>query len=151
MRGMQTCIVCRPKSTDLKCLRQTTIILPLFLDKLNKLAPERLNQSGFLWCMRSYANDLLLTPESRQITMPAARHSIFFLQTLLFLTLTQQCQSTKVLKQWSLWPPYVIGGALYFCPVISIVYRLFFSSPNLSGRRLDVYHTLTHSVALVRI
>jgi len=24
-----------------------------------------------------------------------------------------------------------------------------FSSPNLSGRRLDVYHTSTHSVALV--
>jgi len=50
-----------------------------------------------------------------------------------------------------LWPPYVIGGPLYFCPVISIVYRLFFSSPNLSGRRLDVCHTLTHGVALVRI
>jgi len=27
----------------------------------------------------------------------------------------------------------------------------FFSSANLSGRRLDVYHTSTHSVALVRI
>ena len=27
----------------------------------------------------------------------------------------------------------------------------FFSSPNLSGRRLDVYHTLAHDVALVRI
>jgi len=27
----------------------------------------------------------------------------------------------------------------------------FFSSPNLSGRRLNVYHTLAHSVALVRI
>jgi len=27
----------------------------------------------------------------------------------------------------------------------------FFSSPNLSGRRLDVYHTSTHCVALVRI
>jgi len=26
-----------------------------------------------------------------------------------------------------------------------------FSSPNLSGRRLDVYHTSTHAVALVRI
>jgi len=26
----------------------------------------------------------------------------------------------------------------------------FFSSPNLSGRRLDVYHTLAHGVALVR-
>jgi len=27
---------------------------------------------------------------------------------------------------------------------------LFYSSPNLSGRRLDVYHTSTHGVALVR-
>ena len=27
----------------------------------------------------------------------------------------------------------------------------FISSPNLSGRRLDVYHTLAHGVALVRI
>jgi len=27
----------------------------------------------------------------------------------------------------------------------------FFSSPNLSGRTLDVYHTSTHGVALVRI
>ena len=28
---------------------------------------------------------------------------------------------------------------------------VFFSSPNLSGRRLDVCHTSTHGVALVRI
>jgi len=27
----------------------------------------------------------------------------------------------------------------------------FFSSPNLSSRRLNVYHTSTHGVALVRI
>jgi len=27
----------------------------------------------------------------------------------------------------------------------------FYSSPNLCGRRLDVYYTLTHGVALVRI
>jgi len=30
-------------------------------------------------------------------------------------------------------------------------YLFFISSPNLSGRRLDVYHTSTHGVALVRI
>ena len=44
----------------------------------------------------------------------------------------------------SLWPPYVIGGPLYFCPVVSFFFYLlllssFFSSPNLSGRRSDVY------------
>jgi len=27
----------------------------------------------------------------------------------------------------------------------------FFSSPNLSGPRLDIYHSLAHGVALVRI
>jgi len=27
----------------------------------------------------------------------------------------------------------------------------FFSLPNFSGRRLDVYHTYTHGVALVQI
>jgi len=38
-------------------------------------------------------------------------------------------------------------GALCFCPVVSF----FFSSPNVSRRRLDVYDTSTHGVALVRI
>jgi len=37
---------------------------------------------------------------------------------------------------------------LYFCPVVS---SFFFSWPNLSGRRVDVYHTSTHRVAIVRI
>jgi len=35
--------------------------------------------------------------------------------------------------------------------VVSSFYLLLFSSPNLSGRRLDVYHTSTHGMALVRI
>jgi len=35
--------------------------------------------------------------------------------------------------------------------VVSIFLFIFFSSPNLSGHRLDVYHTSTHGVALVRI
>ena len=33
----------------------------------------------------------------------------------------------------------------------SSIYLSLFLSPNLSGRRLDVYHTSTHGVALVRI
>jgi len=43
---------------------------------------------------------------------------------------------------------------LYFYPVVSSIfffYLLLFSSPNLSRRRLDVYHTSTHGVPLVRI
>ena len=46
-------------------------------------------------------------------------------------------------------------GPLYFCPVISVFYLssifFFFSSPNLSGHRLDLYHASTHGVALVPI
>ena len=41
---------------------------------------------------------------------------------------------------------------LYFCPVVSFFFLSFYlSSPNLSRRRLDVCHTSTHGVALVRI
>jgi len=52
-----------------------------------------------------------------------------------------------------IWPPIVMGRSLYFTPVVSIIFfsfsSFFFSWPNLSGRRLDVYHTSTHDVALV--
>ena len=36
---------------------------------------------------------------------------------------------------------------LYFCPVVSFFFFFlsFFSSPNLSRRRLDVYHTSAHA------
>ena len=48
--------------------------------------------------------------------------------------------------------PYVMLGhyifVLWFLSSSSV---FFFSSPNLSHRRLDVYHTLTHGVAIVRI
>jgi len=43
---------------------------------------------------------------------------------------------------------------LYFCPLVSSIFFYLlsvFSSPNLSRRRLDVYHTFTHGVALVQI
>ena len=53
-----------------------------------------------------------------------------------------------------LWPPYVIGAKIIFLPCdvyILLLLSSSFPSPNLSGRRLDVYHTSTHGVALVRI
>ena len=54
----------------------------------------------------------------------------------------------------SLWSPYVIGQTIIFLPCdffLLLSCSFFLSSPNLSGRRLDVYHTSTHGVALVRI
>ena len=53
-----------------------------------------------------------------------------------------------------LWPLYVIGQAIIFssCSFFFLsFYLLSYSSPNLSSRRLDVYHTSTYGVALVRI
>jgi len=53
--------------------------------------------------------------------------------------------------------PYVIGQTIIFLPcdfyLLLSSFFLFFSSPNLSGRRLDVCHKLTstHGVAIVRI
>jgi len=38
-----------------------------------------------------------------------------------------------------------------FILFLSSSFFFFISSPNLSGQRLDVYHTSTHGVALVRI
>ena len=47
----------------------------------------------------------------------------------------------------------IFGAAVNHHSVAASFYLSFylFSSPNLSGRRLDVYHTSTHDVALVRI
>ena len=50
-----------------------------------------------------------------------------------------------------LWSPYVIGQTIIFLPCDFYLSSFFLSSPNLSRRRLDVYHTSTHGVALVRI
>ena len=91
----------------------------------------------------------------------------YTLQTLLYCT-SMYCVVKFHVSQCSfciflLWPPYEIGRPLYFCPVVTIYLSIFFSSPNLSGWRLDVYHTSSphmvwtgsmvdiQGVALVRI
>ena len=50
-----------------------------------------------------------------------------------------------------LWSPYVIGRPYIFssCFFFFFLLSFFFSSPNLSSRRLDVYHTSAHGVVLV--
>ena len=57
--------------------------------------------------------------------------------------------STYPTSAWLLWPPYVIGQAIIFLPCgFYLLFSIFFiSSPNLSGRKLDVCHTSTHGVA----
>ena len=59
----------------------------------------------------------------------------------------------KMLPQWIyyLWPPYVIGQTIIFssCGFYLLSSSICFCSPNLSGRSLDVYHTLARGVVLV--
>ena len=73
----------------------------------------------------------------------------------------QKVMSYATQKTWStkfpgsagfpqLWSPYVIGQTIIFSSCFFLL-SSFFSSPNLSGWRLDVYHTLAHGVALVQI
>ena len=63
--------------------------------------------------------------------------------------LLKECSSVLVPTITNLWSPYGIGRPYIFSSCF--FFLLFFCSPNLSGRRLDVYHTLAHGVALVRI
>jgi len=51
-----------------------------------------------------------------------------------------------------LWLPCVPDADIIFSSCGFFYLSSFFiSSPNLSGRRLDVYHSSTHGVALVQI
>jgi len=52
-------------------------------------------------------------------------------------------------RDHNLWSPYGIGQTIYIFMLWFVL--SFFSSPNLSRRRLDVCHTSTHGVALERI
>jgi len=64
-----------------------------------------------------------------------------------FYEVTHGVHSEVLLIMATLW----IGQAIIFRPMVPFFFFLF-SSPNLSGRRLDVYHTSTYyGVALVRI
>jgi len=58
---------------------------------------------------------------------------------------------SESIRSWFLWSPYVIGQTTIFLPCDFYLLPSSFFSPNLSGRRLYVYHTSTHGVALVRI
>ena len=74
-----------------------------------------------------------------------------FLVATFPLPLTRELFATvKFLRL--LWPPCVADADIIFLPCgFYLSFFLLFSSPNLSGRRLDVYTILPHGVALVRI
>ena len=64
------------------------------------------------------------------------------------------CQLWALLiKRQFLWPPCVADADIIFssCGFFFRSFFYLFFSPNLSHSRLDIYHTSTHGVALVRI
>ena len=58
------------------------------------------------------------------------------------------CLAIIMVALWNRADHYIFS---LFLVLLLLVLILLFSSPNLSGRRLDVYHTSAHGVALVRI
>jgi len=60
--------------------------------------------------------------------------------------LAAQCAHQSPVKDVVYGRPMEQGRQLYICPVVSSIYLSFFSSPNLSRRRLDVCHTSTHGM-----
>ena len=81
----------------------------------------------------------------RELRQTAAAYKIRRARLLLL-----RSSSMELSTCW-LWPPYGIGQAIIFLPCSFFLLLSSFSSPNLSGRRMDVYHTSTHDVILVRI
>jgi len=63
--------------------------------------------------------------------------------------MTEFYRATEALIMVALWNR--ADHYIFILWFLSIYLLFFLSSPNLSGRTLDVYNTSTHDVALVRI
>jgi len=63
----------------------------------------------------------------------------------------EQLQSCKIINILQVFMAALCPGHYIFSLWFLSFFFYLFSSPNLSGRRLAVYHTYTHGVALVRI
>jgi len=84
--------------------------------------------SSLLWSPYGIGQTIIFLPCGFFMATLWNRAAIIFLSCGFFLS--------------SLWSPYVIGQTIVFLPC-DFYLSFFFSSPNLSGQRLDVYHTST--------
>jgi len=74
--------------------------------------------------------------------------SMMILQTLQEVLMHTLFTYKRLFCYSLLWPPCIADVGIIFLPC---GFFFLFSSPNLSGRRLDVYYTSTHGVAFVQI
>jgi len=103
---------------------------------------------------KDYEKILELSPLLCLIELFSVLVSCFYSRVVVFLSLCWVNMNIQHRHLYRLlWPPYGIGQAIIFLPCGFFFYLLLFRffSPNLSGRRVDVCHTSTHGVALVRI
>jgi len=105
------------------------------------------NQRCISTCLHATCSHHLNTvSEVRDLGVIVDSSSKFDKHISLVVRKTQQRAGLIMVALWNR-----AGRPLYFHAVICSFFFFFFSSPNLSRRRLDVCHTSTHGVALVRI
>jgi len=125
------------------------------LRHLLTIGKKLLNSNISSTCPLNMVNFGLLTAEicGRVWGTPANFNGFRVLAALLHGALVVGVSQTLRLNsrrhRYSAGPPSRWTLAHTLCTVSSFVF--LFSSPNLSGRKLDVYHTSTHGVALERI
>ena len=83
---------------------------------------------------------MLVSPEQRAMYNQQRPQSVLAVEFLFLFSVFSWISAVIMVALWNRADHYIF-----------ILFLSFFSSPNLSGRRLDVYHTSTHGVALVRI
>ena len=95
----------------------------------------------------------LLSPEYDETIHKEALHGLWMMSSQYKHSIVREPGCLDGISIDYLWSPYVIGRPYIFssCFFFFLLSSSFFSSPNLSGRKLDVYHTLAHDVALLRI
>jgi len=112
-------------------------------------SPET-NTMGFIWITRNLHHGFYDNPfrETKGFNICLV---ISINQSEFYVDYPHQPTFKKTQTTNLLWSPYVIGPTIISSSCSFFLLSSFFSSPNLNGRRLDVYHTSTHGVALVRI
>ena len=122
-------------------------------NKMNEKVTDSAKNKTLLACGNDVHSSRLFAPIRTYRTAPlyvlGVNECIFHyrIKATSFQDRHSNYKTSHVLQTSFLWSPYVIGQTI----LSSFFFLSFFSSPNLSGRRLDVYHTLAHGVALVRI
>ena len=101
------------------------------IDYCNALVAAARRRSQQISCTNKFDGGLSRMLHNEPVT--SAKEDYVFVVVCLFMAALHSRMRTSIFILWFLLSSF------------------FISSPNLSGRTLDVYHTSTHGVALVRI